>query len=292
MNLTPIKAAALAVIVAGALVLGVLLYPSFPRVTSNVEGPEAEASGRALLEEMLRAHGGTAAFEASRGLDLRIDDQWSPFFEAFSIWPGYSSRIQTLIAWTPTAYKARLSFPDSTLWGHDGSRTWVIEEGVGRYDSLNSTRAKYASSAVPRLLLLPVSIAHEHAQVRALSRAAPGENLDVLEVEFPSTTYTSRKDRWVLFVDAHSRHILRIVFESTASEPSYIENCFVEERQKVGELTLTRKLTCYMATKLAWDLHAINVEGARLLATVPDESFAPPGTGTATVARPRAQAAE
>lgn len=287
-NLTPLKAAGLGVVVIGAIVLGIVLYPRFPRVNAVYEGAAADAEGQAMLAELLKAHGGVEVFKSAPGYEIQLEDTWNKLFEAFSIWPGYSAKITALLAPSGTAYKSRLSFADGSLWGHTGDRTWVLEGGVGRYDSLGAIKARYASWAVARMLLLPFSITHENAAVKAVARAgASGEKQDILSVSFPSPSYPSRRDKWLLFMDPDTHHVLRVVYESSASEPPIIESCVIEERQMYGALKLPSKVTCNMANSVSWALHQIKVSAVKPLPEVSELSFQPPGphpTGTSTAA--------
>lgn len=260
-----------------AMVGGYLLYPGYPDVSSTLSPLEAERAGRAVLGEILQAHGGLAAFRKVGLFSVEVDDQWSALFEGHAPWPGGSGAIETLFAPAGRGYKARFSFRDRTLWGFDGADPWAV---AGRTADLgsppDSARLAHAASiAMPRLFLMPFSIIQEQAEVAALHVVPDGQaGTDVLQVEF-RPHQSGPSERWLIWADADSHRIQRMVFASGATRRGPIESCFVEARETVSGVLLGTWLTCYTASKLSIELHRVLFERIRA-ESLNDRAFLPP----------------
>jgi hypothetical protein len=270
----------LAGIAVTAILLGLLFVPAFPEIDSPIPAAQAEVEGRAMLDQLLAAHGGLDAFERAPALEVRFDDRWTRLLEAFSIWPGYSAEVEGLFApdrKSPLRYLSRLSFHDGSLWAYDGNRAWVVEEGVLRFDSPTLPRARYASWSVPRLLFLPFTVVHEGAAIRAVHRADATTAFDVLEAEFVRPNTHGHKDRWLLFIDPREHLLKEVVFESTASDPPLIERCVLDGLVRVAGMVLAKELRCVTPTRLPVDLRSLVVSRHRALDRL-EAAFEPPAS--------------
>ncbi len=273
--LAPKRRLALIPVVLVAAAMGYLLFPSFPTVPPALSGPEAEKRGRAILGEILDAHGGLAAFRAAGAFEAKIDDRWAFLFEGHAPWPGGSGVIDALFAPAAAGFMARFSFNDGSLWGHDGDAPWAVGTESDDVSGDAPAAARRATAFLSRLWLMPFSVVVEAAEVRALHEQPEGtEGTDLLEIDFRPRS-GGPADRWLIWADADSHRIQRMMMAAGARKSGPIESCFVEARKTVSGVLLPSWLTCYTASKLSIELHRILFEAVRSV-TPNARAFRPP----------------
>jgi hypothetical protein len=258
-----------------AVGLAVLLYPSFPGIDTPADSAMANDKGAALLAEAISAHGGAERFRAHPMFELSVSDQWEKLFEAFSFWPGYSTTADLVVHAAEGRYKARFGFRDGTAWGFDGDRAWVAADDGVRRDSPVIPRARFASWTVSRLVLLPFSIAIEGAPVQLL-QSFDGERPGVVAVDFPRPGRPGHTDRWMLFFDAKTRRLAKVVYETSASNAPVIESCLVTAEARSGDLVLPARFECAMSNRLSLPLHVLELKAHKQLEELSPMTFLPP----------------
>lgn len=251
-----------------ALLLGVLLYPSFPSLEARASGGAA-----ALLEKAIAAHGGQEAFRSAGPFEADLSDQWEKWFEAFSFWPNFSTEAEVIVAADGAPYRARFSFRDGTAWGFDGERPWVASNGNIKSESPEREDARYASWIVPRLMLLPFSIAEEKAELEEGQDAA---GAPVLIAHFRRPGRGGQTDEWQIYLDPSSHRVKRVVYQSASADSGVIEQCAVAEETKIGDLVLPRRFECSMSNVLGVTLHSLDLRGLRSRRDAPPAAFSPP----------------
>ncbi len=251
-----------------AVLLGLLLYPSFPSLEAQAEGGAA-----ALLEKVLAAHGGAEAFRSAAPFEADLSDQWERLFEAFSFWPGFSTEAEVIVAPDGAPYRARFSFRDGTAWGFDGERPWVASGGNIKSESPEREDARYAAWAVPRLMLLPFSMMQEKAKLEVGS----GEGgAPVLIAHFRRPGRGEKTDQWQIYLDPASHRVAQVIFQSASADSGVIEKCIVAEESKIGDLVLPRRFDCSMSNVLGVALHSLDLRGLRSRRDAPRAAFSPP----------------
>ena len=167
--------------------------------------PDAEASGRALVEACVETHGGLEAFRALGDVSMRVEDRWQRLF-------GISIALEQpgdpLVVYNVALQKGAAGFAEvDERWGHDSVQAWVSRGGVAVPPERPAFFPSYGY-----FFSLPFKFLDPGVRYQALGRrSVDGVAVDEVLVGFEEEPGRAL-DVYVLRIDAETHELRSMLF--------------------------------------------------------------------------------
>lgn len=209
---------ALAALVGGALTLAGLGLAVFGLPLADIRPPEvsldpdpaSEIRGRALLAEMLEAHGGERALHRHRSLSFDFTDDWYGAAGLVNPWPANDQRAvitQQVHSFDSTAHLQ--NGPDQGLtWGITEGRAWVERDGART--EVDDPDIRFMLPTVHYFVEMPQRLTEADIVRYVGEREVAGQPYEVVYATWGEVGANAEYDQYLIYLHPETHRLAKV----------------------------------------------------------------------------------
>jgi hypothetical protein len=251
--------------------------------------------GAALIDSLVAAHGGMAAWGAVREMTFRGTDEWTgPTAKILNPWPVERAAGENRFRVHEGLGRAAIVTDEGTLtYGTGRAGSWALLRGAPSPRPEDERSASYIIGWHNFMAGLPFRFKESGAVAHALGRAHrkylnSSQEFEEVLVTFPPEGDVWPDDWFVVRMDPNTHEMRTVTYVTSARSQRLFETtCEFSDYVVIEGLKIATKRTCAVTSPVEAPLHTWTMADLRFNQVSPDDTFerrtaaAAPAAGTA-----------
>ncbi len=253
--------------------------PQLPR--SPQERHAMREKGAAMIDSLVAAHGGMAAWGAVREMTFRGSDEWQgPWARVLSPWPVERAAGENRFRVHEGLGRVAIVTDEGTLtYGTGRAGSWALLRGEPSPRARDEQSASYVVAWHGFLAGLPFRFKESGAVAHYLGRAHrkyqnSSQEFDEVLVSYPPEGDTWPDDWFVVRMDPNTHEMRTLSYTTTHRSQGFLETtCEFGDYVTLEGLRIPTRRTCFVSAPVEAPLHTWTLADLRFNQVSPDSYF-------------------
>jgi hypothetical protein len=237
--------------------------------------------GAAMIDSLVAAHGGMAAWNAVREMTFRGSDEWvGPWDKVLNPWPVERAAGENRFRVHEGMGRSAIVSDEGTLvFGTGRAGSWALLRGVPSPNARDEQAASYLVAWHGFMIGLPFRFKESGAVAHYLGRAHRKYRNSSQEFDEVLVTYPPDGDLWpddwfVVRMDPNSHEMRTVTYVTSAKTRRLFETtCEFSDYVTVEGLKIPTTRTCFVSSPIEAPLHTWKLADVRFNQLSPDDAF-------------------